>query len=229
MQSLMSKMKTTFAAPIRIKTAVCLSIIFWSILGVHIGSSKAAPQAHSKAATAKKPEKQGQLQNEKVLRSMGWRQTSYLSENLMDHKKFIEAENLLNSILPQAKKDAPGSVDYALTLTRLGSALYALKKYPQSATKLQEAITILSQNPPSARQRQILWRSMGTRVAALLALKKNAEAEALARRTVAYAIAFPGVATDKQMRIAYLLLNKSLQAQKKFEEAKKIQEIMNSP
>jgi hypothetical protein len=92
---------------------------------------------------------------------------------------------------------------------------------------MDEAIEILNRHQPSLSQRQVLWRTMGTKAAILLAMKKNAEAEALARRTLAYAIAFPDAASTKQTKIAYSLLSNALQAQKKTDEAKKISEIMN--
>jgi len=156
-----------------------------------------------------------------------WRHISYLADNLIDDNKFDRAEILLTSILPRAKKEVPRSLDYALTLCRLGTALYALKKYPPALLKLQEAIEILSHNPAGARQRSIMWRSMATKAAVLLRLQKNVEAETLARKSIAYAIAFPDIATPKQLKITYTLLSNSLQGQNKIEEANKITEIMN--
>jgi len=156
-----------------------------------------------------------------------WWQISALADKLIDDKKFDEAEKMLNSILPQARKEAPESLDYALTLCRLSTDLYALKKYPQALARIQEAIAIVSDHRINVDQRRIMWRCLGTKVAILLSLKKNAQAEALARKTIAYAIAFPNVATTRQIKIAYMLLNKALEAQKKFEEAKKMNEIMN--
>lgn len=167
-------------------------------------------------------------ESDKIPHLSSWRRVSYLADRLIDENKYEEAEKLLTSILPRARKEAPESPDFALALCRLGSDLYALKKYPQASARLQESIEILNRNQSSVRQRKILWRSMATRAAVLLRLQKNAEAESLARKSVAYAVAFPDIASPGQIKIAYVVLKNSLQAQKKFAEAKKIDQIMKN-
>ncbi len=156
-----------------------------------------------------------------------WRKASYNADNLIDSGKYDTAENILNSLLPQARKEAPSSVDLALALCRSGSALYAQKEYPLALSRFNESLDILSHSPGSARQRSIMWRSMASKAATLIALKKNTEAEALARKSLAYSIAFPEIATAQQVKIAYQLLGKALVAQDKYDQATKIHEIMN--
>jgi tetratricopeptide (TPR) repeat protein len=165
--------------------------------------------------------------NNKIQHPNDWREVSFLADSLIDNKMYDQAEKMLNNILPKAKKEAPKSLDYALALCRLGSDLYALDKCPLADARLQESISILDHLPTSERQRHTLWRAMGTESAVLLSLKKYAQAEAMARKSVAYAIAFPDVATPKQLKIAYSLLFHSLVKQRKFTEAVKIKEIMN--
>jgi len=163
----------------------------------------------------------------KIQHPNDWREISFLADTFIDNKMYDEAEKMLNNILPRAKKEAPASLDYALALCRLGSDLYALDKFALANARLQESINILEHVPASKRQRQTLWRAMGTESAVLLSLKKYAQAESMARKSVAYAIAFPDVATPRQLKIAYSLLFHALVKQRKFTEAVKIKEIMN--
>ena len=88
-----------------------------------------------------------------------WKQISYQADKLIDERAYGEAEKLLNSALVEAKTEEPNGLDTALASCRLGSALYALKHYPDALTKMQQAIDICNKNPISKRQLSILWRS----------------------------------------------------------------------
>lgn len=224
----MSIIKLTFAVPSkprRNEMPIRLCVLILSLFCFCCANP--ANAQHKAVAESKKSEKQADSESDILPHLTSWRQVSLKADKLIDEKKFEEAENLLISILPRAKSEAPQKVDYALTLCRLSTALYNLKKYPQALARVQEAINILSQKPSSERQHKVMWRSMLTKSAILLAMKNNIEAEASARKLIAYSIAFPDVATSKQVKIAYSLLNNSLEAQKKFGESKKISDIMN--
>jgi tetratricopeptide (TPR) repeat protein len=214
-------------ASVRNEIKICLCIFCLAISNFHFCCAMPASVHHKAPTVGGKNEKQETKPLPKTPPSTDWWRVSALADKLIDERKYGEAESMLNSILPRARKEAPESLDYALTLCRLSTDLYALKKYPQALAKAQEAMEILNRHADNISRRRVIWRCMGTKVAILLALQKNAEAEAFARKTVAYAIAFPDIATAQQTKVAYILLNNSLVAQKKFEEAKKISEIMN--
>jgi hypothetical protein len=198
---------------------VCFCFLIFSTFNINICCSKNA-SAGSVISS--------QDESDTVPHITDWRGSSLQADKLIDQKKFADAKIILTSILPHAKSEAPESVDYALTLCRLATDLYLMKDYKPALDKINEATGILSAKPPSVRQRKVTWRAMLTKIAILLAMGHNSEAEALARKTVAYAIAFPDAASNGKLKIAYSLLNDSLVKQKKVEEAKKVSEIMNS-
>ena len=201
--------------------SICLCIFFLSVCNSQFSyAEQAKPQPND---SAKVTSKKGSRLD--IADSGKWWQISAQADKLIDERKYSEAEKILFGILPQAKKEGPQSLDYALTLCRLSTDLYALKKYPQALNYMQDAIDVLNHREFSINQHQIMWRCMGTQVAIFLAMQKNAEAEALARKTIAYSIAFPGIASARQIKIVYGFLSNSLEAQKKFEEANKIREM----
>jgi len=214
----MNRFRATFGKSRRCEI-FCFSFLILSTLSTNICFSK---DANAGSATASQDE------SDTLPHITDWRGSSLKADKLIDEKKFADAKIILTSILPHAKSEAPVSVDYALTLCRFSTDLYLLKDYKPALERINEAMGILSAKPPSVRQRKVTWRAMLTKIAILLAMGHNSEAEALARKTVAYAIAFPDSASNGKLKIAYSLLNDALVKQKKLDEAKKVSEIMNS-
>jgi tetratricopeptide (TPR) repeat protein len=215
----MGTMRNTFASLGSNTMTVFFCILILSMFNVQMCNAKSLASAQR----SKEPQNESDI----IPHPNDWREASLRADKLIDEKKYGDAENMLIGILPRAKIEAPQSVDYALTLCRLSTALYLLKKYPQALQRVQEATTILDHKPASKRQRKVAWRIMLVKIAICLGMGNNAEAEALARKSIAYAIAFPDVAGPSQLKTAYSLLYDSLTKQKKLEEAKKVREIMN--
>jgi len=242
----MNTIRASLEIPTRRCDMVCFCLLIFSTFSINICCSKPSTNAEHLVATAGKTSgktaaKKGEKKGSKVYSATSsenasdmvphlsdWREVSLKADKLIDQKKFADAESILIRILPHAKSEAPESVDYALTLCRLSTDFYLLKKYPPALERANEAVEILSHKRPSLRQRQVTWRVMVTKTAILLAIGNNAEAEGLARKAIAYAIAFPDAAPNGKLKIAYSLLNDSLVKQQKVGEAKKVSEIMNS-
>jgi len=156
-----------------------------------------------------------------------WVASSKLGAKLIAERKFSEAEALLSSILPQAKQDDQDSIELAVCLLRYGIALHGNRKYTQSLHPLHEAMNMLSTLPSSPRQHRAMFEALGTTAGSLVQLGKFDLAEPLARRSIAYAIAFPNVTAHGDMRRGYLLLRFCLENQKKLQEAHVIADVLD--
>lgn len=156
-----------------------------------------------------------------------WVASSKLGAKLIAERKFSQSEALLSSILPEARRDAPDSIEFAACLLRYGIALHGNRKYTQSLPPLNEAMAILSQVPISPRQHRAMFQAIGTTAGSLVQMGKFASAEPLARKSIAYAIAFPNVTAPGDMRRGYFLLRLCLENQRKQEEAHVITDILD--
>jgi tetratricopeptide (TPR) repeat protein len=157
-----------------------------------------------------------------------WRKQSKTGAIMIEQHKYTQANELLASLVPQARREAPDSLEFGILLLRYGVGLYANKKYAQSLPVLQEALKIVRKAPNTKRQEKAIYQILGPISAAHLKLHQFNKAEQTSRTAIAYSIAFPNIASQLDVKKSYAILRMSLENQKKTDEAALIAEIFNS-
>ncbi len=203
---------------------------------VNYGPSCLAANVQTKEKTKTKPQskaksdpkvKKNQATARKENENANWWVQSKAAAKLIHEGKYAQAESILKDILPLAREDAPNSLELGISLLRYGIALFAQQKFAQAIPCLNEAIGIISKKPSNLRQQRAMFQGLSAMAAALSKIHKFSQAEPVARRAIAYGIAFPGCAPPADMNKSYVLLRAILENENKIDEVNIMTDIIN--